>query len=79
MIQLTEAGRKHGKELFERHESVEQFLKLLNIKGNILEETEKIEHTLSSDTISKIKLLVAFFAEKEEILTAFNHYLKEKE
>ncbi|HHX80152.1 MAG TPA: Fur family transcriptional regulator [Acholeplasmataceae bacterium] len=79
VIQLTEAGRKHGKELFERHESVEQFLKLLNIKGNILEETEKIEHTLSSDTISKIKLLVAFFAEKEEILTAFNHYLKEKE
>lgn len=79
IIQLTEEGRELGKELFERHESVEQFLKLLKIKDNILVVTEKIEHTLSSDTISKIKLLVAFFTENEDILARFNQYIKEKD
>lgn len=75
IIQLTSEGKMLGKELFERHESVEQFLRLLNIEDNILEETEKIEHTLSPKTINKIKLFVSFFTANDDILKEFKKWL----
>jgi Mn-dependent DtxR family transcriptional regulator len=77
-IQLTDEGKNLGKYLIERHLIIEKFLELLNIKDNILEETEKIEHTLSPDTIDKIKLLVDF-AIKKNILVEFKKFLDEED
>ena len=73
IIELTEEGNILGKQLYERHKSVEEFLRLLQVEENLLEETEKMEHTLSPETISRIKLLVSFFASDGELL----HKLKE--
>lgn len=64
IIQLTEHGRELGEYLLKRHETVETFLKLVG-SLNPLEETELIEHTLSSSTVSAIDLLNAFFADTE--------------
>lgn len=75
IIQLTKEGKKLGKYLLERHKIIEEFLILLNIKENILEETEKMEHTLSPETISHIKQLVAFFNNNSDVLTRYKNWL----
>lgn len=64
IIQLTENGRKLGEYLLKRHETVETFLKLVG-SLNPLEETELIEHTLSTSTASAIDILNAFFEDAE--------------
>ena len=63
VIVLKEKGYNLGKNLLNRHNTVEEFLKLLKVKDeNILQETEKIEHTISDDTLKCIKN----FLEKEK-------------
>lgn len=56
-ITLTNEGKKIGKILLDRHNTIEKFLKLIGIENNILKETELMEHVLSSQTIEKIKIL----------------------
>jgi len=56
VIILKNKGYNLGKNLLIRHNTVEEFLKLLKVKDeNILYETEKIEHTISDDTLKCIK------------------------
>ncbi|ROR27231.1 DtxR family iron (metal) dependent repressor [Mobilisporobacter senegalensis] len=51
-IMLEENGRVLGKSLLKRHETIETLLRLLGVPEDvILLETEKMEHTISSDTI----------------------------
>lgn len=66
IVELHERGICVGKELLFRHNTVESFLFLLNIKDDILEETEKIEHTVSAETLLAIRKLVQFFDENPE-------------
>lgn len=61
IIELEQKGINIGKELLFRHQTVEAFLYLLDIKNDILEETEKIEHTINADTLLAIRKLVQFF------------------
>ncbi len=62
VIILKPNGYKLGKTLLERHNTVEKLLKILKVDDNeILNETEKIEHTLNDNTykcISKFVMLV---------------------
>jgi Mn-dependent DtxR family transcriptional regulator len=52
VLSLEETGKKIGASLYARHHLVEKFLTVLGVKKeNLLEETEKIEHTLSADTL----------------------------
>lgn len=74
IIELTNKGKELGKIFLDRHESIEQFLILINTKENILEETEKIEHTLSPDTIYNIKQLVSFFHNHIDILETYKDF-----
>ncbi len=60
IILLTEKGREIGAYLLYRHNTVEQFLKLIGCTDP-LEETELIEHSLSSTTVSDINTLLEFF------------------
>ena len=51
-VQLTEKGWKQGKALLERHQRVARFLQLAGIKAEqLLEETEKLEHMSSPETL----------------------------
>lgn len=73
-IELTTQGKKIGKLLLDRHNSVQHFLKILNIEGDLLEETEKIEHTINQETLQAIRKLVRFFEQNEEVLKQFNNF-----
>ncbi len=76
VIMLQPYGIEVGRSLLERHNLIEKFLKMLNINEGLLEETEKIEHTINDDILKGIKDLVSFFTDYPEILAKFNEYRK---
>ncbi|MBS4199444.1 transcriptional regulator MntR [Bacillus sp. FJAT-49732] len=66
---LTKKGEKIGKRLVERHDLLEDFLRLIGVKEeNIYEDVEGIEHHLSWNSIDRIGDLVQFFQENEDHL-----------
>ena len=72
-ILLTDAGRKTGAYLLERHNTVERFLVLLG-SANALEEAELVEHSLSPGTVLELKALLAFFEENRGIEKQFRAF-----
>ena len=75
-IQLTDIGEIVGKRLFDRHNVVYSFLETIGLKEYIHEETEKIEHTISIETLLRIDELINFFEENESLLKKFREYQK---
>ncbi len=56
VIVLEKDGKVLGKKLLMRHNTVEQLLRYIGVnESNILSETEKIEHTISDNTLKCIK------------------------
>ncbi|MDD3653955.1 MAG: transcriptional regulator MntR [Desulfotomaculaceae bacterium] len=78
LIMLSKKGRQWGKKLMERHQIVEDFLRLLGISDNILEETEKIEHTISTQTLDCLADFVSFFNGRPEVINDFRIYRNNK-
>ncbi|HHV16770.1 MAG TPA: transcriptional regulator MntR [Gelria sp.] len=72
VIELSKKGREHGRYLLKRHETLERFLAIIGVKEQLLEETEKIEHYISPETIGKIMLLVEFMEDNPEWMQAFH-------
>lgn len=73
-ILLLDKGIELGEFLINRHNTIEKFLKLLDANINLTYETEKIEHTLSNETLNKINILVNFFENNENILKFFHDF-----
>ena len=73
-IQLTDIGEIVGKRLFDRHNVVYSFLETIGLKEYIHEEKEKIEHTISIETLLRIDELINFFEENESLLKKFREY-----
>ncbi len=73
-IQLTKKGIETGRVLVYRHNVIKRFLTLLAVKGDIHEETEKMEHTINKDTLKGIERLVDFFEHNPERLNEFLTY-----
>ncbi|MGL5694561.1 MAG: metal-dependent transcriptional regulator [Peptostreptococcaceae bacterium] len=73
-IKLTDMGEIVGKRLFDRHNIIYTFLQIIGLKNNIHEETEKIEHTISIDTLIKIEELIGFLNINENYLEDFRKY-----
>lgn len=71
VIKLTEKGYKSGEYLLKRHDVIENFLKTIGVKEDILEQTEKIEHYISENTLGRIELLLELINENQEILAKF--------
>ncbi len=78
VIVLSVKGKKLGGYLLERHQMVEDFLRILGIKENLLMETEKIEHTISSQTLNCLAAFVDFFKHRPEILSDFESFRKSR-
>jgi DtxR family Mn-dependent transcriptional regulator len=78
IIELTSLGMKIGKQLLERHQVVEKFLALLGITKNLLQDTEKIEHALSKETLQCIFEFVEFAQQKPEWLQAFRDFQEKR-
>lgn len=72
-ICLTDKGKKTGAYLLYRHNTVEKFLRLVG-NTNPLEETELVEHSLHPSTISKINVLLDFFAENPNIKKQYDNF-----
>lgn len=62
IILLTDNGRETGAFLLKRHNTIEQFFKLIGIRDS-LEETELVEHSLNRHTIKHLEVLLDFFKE----------------
>lgn len=73
-IKLTNMGEIVGKRLYDRHNIIYSFLQTIGLKEYIHEETEKIEHTISIETLIRIKELLRFFKENDEVLIKFRNY-----
>jgi len=76
IIKLNKKGNKIGKSLLNRHNIIEHFLKIIGVTKGLLEETEKIEHTISIDTLKKIAKLLEFLENNEQVLEEFRNYQK---
>ncbi|WP_373897182.1 metal-dependent transcriptional regulator [Haloimpatiens sp. FM7315] len=72
VISLHEKGKKIGKFLLDRHNTIDRFLSILEV-SEVLEETEKIEHTIDEDTLWAMKDLVKFFDENKDIMNKFKN------
>ena len=66
VVVLEEKGKRMGHRLLERHTIVSQLLLTIGIDPkNVLVETEKIEHTLSSQSIKCIKKYLKIINQKD--------------
>ena len=78
VISLRSEGIKVGKYLLKRHDFIESFLKFLNITDGLLEETEKIEHTISASVLYGMIDLMNFFNKHPDLMKKFNDYRNTK-
>lgn len=68
-LTLTPKGDKLGKRLVQRHELLEQFLRLIGVdEDKIYDDVEGIEHHLSWNSIERIGDLVQLMEEKPELV-----------
>ena len=75
IIILEESGKKLGEALLNRHITIENFLRMLNIpEAEILNETEKIEHTISEKTAKCFQDFVEFMKSNPSIVEEFKNY-----
>ncbi len=74
MIFLTDDGRELGKFLLDRHNIIAAFLKALGATGDLLVETELIEHNISTDTLGHMKRLALFFERYPDVAESFRRF-----
>jgi Mn-dependent DtxR family transcriptional regulator len=78
IIILTEEGKNKGAFLMHRHNVVSGFLKILGISEEVLEQTEKIEHTINDNTLSYLEDFISFIQKNPEIISKFDSFRKER-
>ena len=75
VLVLEEDGKTLGEELLNRHNIIESFLRILDVsESDVLEETEKIEHTISIQTTKCFQDFVQFTKDNPEIIADFKTY-----
>lgn len=79
IIILTEEGKDLGKFLLNRHNTIEGFLRILGVSDNVLEETEKIEHTISNKTLKYFEEFIEFIQENPEVISKLDTFKKNKD
>lgn len=64
---LTPKGQKMGKRLVDRHQLLEEFLRIIGVSEELIyDDVEGIEHHLSWDSITCIEYLVQYFQQNPE-------------
>lgn len=67
-LMLTPKGQKLGKRLLQRHDLLEQFLRLIDVdEDKIYGDVEGIEHHLSWNSIDRIADLVQLLEEDKDV------------
>lgn len=78
VIMLTEKGKEVGQALLKRHKTIEELLKFLGVEKSVLEETEKIEHSINEETLKCIWDFMSFIKECEDVKSKFEEYRRNK-
>ena len=68
VIRLSREGDEAGAYLIRRHEVVSRFFACLAPAGDLLRETELVEHCLSPGTVDRLEQLVALLEARPELL-----------
>lgn len=75
VILLRPEGKRLGELLLERHRVIESFFRLFGVDEEmILSETEKVEHTLSEDTVECFKRYISFVKDNPDVLARLKEY-----
>lgn len=78
ILELEDSGKLLGESLIERHNIVEKFLKVLGVgEDMLLEETEKTEHMLSSETLHCVSVFIGFFECNQYFAAEYENFKKE--
>jgi Mn-dependent transcriptional regulator len=76
-IMLEDNGRETGARLLNRHKIVEDFIRMIGADDvRVLEETEKIEHMFSDDTIRCFQNFLNFMKNNPDISERYEAFLK---
>ena len=78
-VKMTPEGEKVGRYLLKRHETIENFLKIIGVEQNLLVNVELIEHSVTPGALHKIEILNQFFRTYPEILEKYEEYRISKE
>ncbi|WKV07833.1 iron dependent repressor, metal binding and dimerization domain protein [Thermoanaerobacterium sp. CMT5567-10] len=79
VITLSNAGKAIGKNLIKRHNTILEFLKTLGIGENhLLEETEKIEHTINENTLQCFTNFIEFLKANKDVKERLTEYISSK-
>lgn len=72
ILMLEEKGKELGAWLLKRHTIIEDFIRMIGAgDSRILEETEKIEHMLSDDTIGCFEKFAEFMKSNPDIVERY--------
>lgn len=78
-LMLTPKGQKLGKRLLQRHDLLEQFLRLIGVdEEKIYGDVEGIEHHLSWNSIDRIADLVQLLEDDPEVVEKLKRLSKEQ-
>lgn len=78
VILLRAEGKRLGEVLLARHAVIESFFRLFGINDEkILTETEKVEHTLSDETVRCFERYISFVRDNPDVLDRLNEYRNE--
>ncbi|WP_271853579.1 transcriptional regulator MntR [Planococcus maritimus] len=78
-LMLTPKGQKLGKRLLQRHDLLEQFLRLIGVdEDKIYDDVEGIEHHLSWNSIDRIADLVQLLEEDQDVVGKLKKLSKEQ-
>ncbi|HML38655.1 MAG TPA: iron dependent repressor, metal binding and dimerization domain protein [Bacillota bacterium] len=77
VILLRAEGKRLGEMLLSRHNTIESFFRIMGIdEDRILTETEKVEHTLSAETVKCFERYMSFIKENPDVLERLKKYGK---
>lgn len=75
VVVLEEKGKVLGIELMKRHIIIENFLRIIGVAdSDVLEETEKIEHTVSKKTTACLERFVEFVKDSPDFIGRYSSY-----
>jgi Mn-dependent DtxR family transcriptional regulator len=75
VILLRSEGKRLGAMLLKRHDTIETFFRLFGVdEEKILAETEKVEHTLSDETVKCFERYISFIKENPDVLKKLNGF-----